>query len=101
MAQLPQFPWDIEEHNQSSYIVRDGNRQALADVYFESEPGERQRLADSGRGPTDRGTAKQGYDCIKHTQYCLHAQRGLRHIHAAQLQPARLHVSERSRKMDH
>jgi hypothetical protein len=34
-------PWDIEEHNQSCYIVRDGNRQALAYVYFESEPGRR------------------------------------------------------------
>jgi hypothetical protein len=34
-------PWDIEEHNQSCYIVRDDNRQALAYVYFESEPGRR------------------------------------------------------------
>ena len=34
-------PWDIEEHNQSCYIVRDGNRQALAYVYFEGEPGRR------------------------------------------------------------
>ena len=34
-------PWDIEEHNRSCYIVRDGNGQALAYVYFESEPGRR------------------------------------------------------------
>ena len=34
-------PWDIEEHNQSCFIVRDGNRQALAYIYFESEPGRR------------------------------------------------------------
>ena len=34
-------PWDIEEHNQSCYIVRDDNGQALAYVYFESEPGRR------------------------------------------------------------
>ena len=34
-------PWDIEEHNQSCYIVRDGDRQALAYVYFEAEPGRR------------------------------------------------------------
>ena len=32
-------PWDIEEHNRSCYIVRDGNRQALAYVYFEAEAG--------------------------------------------------------------
>ena len=30
-------PWDIEEHNRSCYIVRDGNRY----VYFEGEPGRR------------------------------------------------------------
>ena len=34
-------PWDIEEHNQSCYIVRDGKGQALAYVYFVSEPGRR------------------------------------------------------------
>jgi hypothetical protein len=34
-------PWDIEEHNHSCYIVRDGNRQALVYVYLESEPGRR------------------------------------------------------------
>jgi hypothetical protein len=33
--------WDIEEHNHSCYIVRDGNRQALVYVYLESEPGRR------------------------------------------------------------
>ena len=31
-------PWDIEEHDQSCFIVRDDNGQALAYVYFESEP---------------------------------------------------------------
>lgn len=34
-------PWDIEEHNRSCFIVRDNNGQALAYVYFESEPGTR------------------------------------------------------------
>ena len=34
-------PWDIEEHNRSCYIVSDGNRQALAYVYFEAEAGRR------------------------------------------------------------
>jgi hypothetical protein len=38
-ASLP--PWDIEEHNQSCYIVRDGKGQALAYVYFEGEAGRR------------------------------------------------------------
>jgi hypothetical protein len=37
-------PWDIEEHNQSCYIVRDGSGQALAYVYFEAEPGRRTAL---------------------------------------------------------
>jgi len=31
-------PWDIEEHNRSCFIVRDNNGQALAYVYFETEP---------------------------------------------------------------
>ena len=34
-------PWDIEEHNRSCFIIRDNNGQALAYVYFESEPGRR------------------------------------------------------------
>jgi hypothetical protein len=43
MIELRRFPppWDIEEHNQSCFIVRDGNRQALAYVYFEAEAGRR------------------------------------------------------------
>ena len=43
MAEGRRFPppWDIEEHNQSCYIVRDGDRQALAYVYFEAERGRR------------------------------------------------------------
>jgi hypothetical protein len=32
-------PWDIEEPNRSCFIVRDNNGQALAYVYFETEPG--------------------------------------------------------------
>ena len=32
-------PWDLEEHNRSCFIVRDNNGQALAYVYFETEPG--------------------------------------------------------------
>ena len=34
-------PWDIEEHNRSCFVVRDNNGQALAHVYFETEPGRR------------------------------------------------------------
>jgi hypothetical protein len=34
-------PWDIEEANKACFIVRDHNGQALAYVYFESEPGRR------------------------------------------------------------
>jgi len=34
-------PWDIEEANKACFIVRDQNGQALAYVYFESEPGRR------------------------------------------------------------
>ena len=34
-------PWDIEEHNRSCFIVRDNNGQALAYVYFGTEPGRR------------------------------------------------------------
>jgi hypothetical protein len=35
------FPWDIEEHNRSCFIVRDNNGQALSYVYYETEPGRR------------------------------------------------------------
>ena len=31
-------PWEIEEHNQSCFIVRDNNGQALNYVYFETDP---------------------------------------------------------------
>jgi hypothetical protein len=34
-------PWDIEEYDRSCFIVRDNNRQALAYVYFEEQPGRR------------------------------------------------------------
>jgi hypothetical protein len=34
-------PWAIQEANAACYIVRDNNGQALAYVYFESEPGRR------------------------------------------------------------
>jgi hypothetical protein len=33
-------PWSIEER-QACFIVKDGNGQALAYVYFEEEPGRR------------------------------------------------------------
>jgi hypothetical protein len=33
-------PWSVEETD-ACFIVRDGNRQALAYVYFEEEPGRR------------------------------------------------------------
>ena len=34
-------PWDIEAANASYFIVKDNNGQALAYVYFESDPGRR------------------------------------------------------------
>ena len=34
-------PWDTEEANASCFIVKDNNGQALAYVYFESDPGRR------------------------------------------------------------
>ena len=34
-------PWDIEEHNQSCFIVRDNNGLALAYIYFETDAGRR------------------------------------------------------------
>jgi len=42
-------PWDIEEHNRSCFIVRDNNGQALAYVYFETEPGRRTAATCSSR----------------------------------------------------
>jgi hypothetical protein len=33
-------PWSVEETD-ACFIVRDGNRQALAYIYFEDEPGQR------------------------------------------------------------
>ena len=47
-------PWDIEEHNQRCFIVRDNNRQALASVYYEEEPGRR-----SGAGLLTRDEARR------------------------------------------
>jgi hypothetical protein len=37
------FPplWDIEKYNQSCFVVRDNNGQALSYAYFEQEPGRR------------------------------------------------------------
>ena len=34
-------PWSVEEMNNACFIVRDKNGQALAYVYFESDPGRR------------------------------------------------------------
>jgi hypothetical protein len=39
-------PWDIEEYDRSCFIVRDNNGQALAYVYFETEPGRRRGRAN-------------------------------------------------------
>jgi hypothetical protein len=47
-------PWDIEEHNKSCYIVHDNNGQALAYVYFESEPGRRTAAKLLTRGEARR-----------------------------------------------
>jgi hypothetical protein len=33
--------WDIEEHDQSCFIVRDNNGMAIAYVYFETDAGRR------------------------------------------------------------
>jgi len=43
-------PWDIEEHNRSCFIVRDYNAQALAYVYFETEPGRRTAVTAASLG---------------------------------------------------
>jgi hypothetical protein len=58
-------PWDIEEHNQSCYIVRDDNGQALAYVYFESEPGRRTAagLLTGTRPGGSRRTLRSCQDC--------------------------------------
>jgi hypothetical protein len=34
-------PWSVKEYNDACFIVRDNNRQQLAYVYFEDEPGRR------------------------------------------------------------
>ena len=34
-------PWTIEDKNDACFIVRDGNGQAVAYVYYEDEPGRR------------------------------------------------------------
>jgi hypothetical protein len=34
-------PWTVEEYNDACFVVRDGNGQQLAYVYFEDEPGRR------------------------------------------------------------
>jgi hypothetical protein len=43
MPEVRRFPppWDIEEANASCFIVKDNNGQAIAYVYFESDPGRR------------------------------------------------------------
>ena len=46
-------PWDIEEYDRSCFIVRDNNGQALAYVYFETEPG-------SAQPPTCSRATRQG-----------------------------------------
>ena len=34
-------PWTVEDKNDACFIVRDGNGQAVAYVYYEEEPGRR------------------------------------------------------------
>jgi hypothetical protein len=34
-------PWTVEEYRGITYTVRDANNFAVADVYFETEPGRR------------------------------------------------------------
>ncbi len=34
-------PWTVEDKNNACFIVRDGNGQAVAYVYYEEEPGRR------------------------------------------------------------
>ena len=40
-------PWTIEDKNDACFIVRDGNGQAVAYVYYEEEPGRRSLLKSS------------------------------------------------------
>ena len=53
-------PWSIEE-GAACFIVRDGDKQALAYVYFENEPGRRssREAAHARRGIPDRGEHRQ------------------------------------------
>ena len=37
-------PWSVEDHNNACFIVRDHDGQALAYVYYEEEPGRRNRF---------------------------------------------------------
>ena len=34
-------PWTVEDNNDACFIVRDGNGQAVAYVYYEEKPGRR------------------------------------------------------------
>jgi hypothetical protein len=61
-------PWDIEEHNRSCFIVRDNNGQALAYVYFETEPGRRTAANLLTRDEARRNTEER--------QRSLHCLRG-------------------------
>jgi hypothetical protein len=51
-------PWDIEEINETAFVVRDNNGTALAYVYFENEPGRRAAASlltrDEARREADR-----------------------------------------------
>ena len=53
-------PWSIEESS-ACFIVRDGDKQALAYVYFENEarPALKREAAHARRGFPDRGQHRQ------------------------------------------
>ena len=47
-------PWTVEDKNNACFIIRDGNGQAVAYVYYEEEPGRR-----SAANPLTRDEARR------------------------------------------
>jgi hypothetical protein len=57
-------PWDIQEHDQRCFIVRDNNHQALAYVYYEEKHGRR-----SAAGLLTRDEARRIAARLPHYQH--------------------------------